>query len=524
MVSERRRTLVRVISNYCALMLMLVLGVMLVRMLIHALGTDGYGLVALLGSSVGLGQMAFRISRLALVRELGSAYHGEDRKHFINVYNTSLWLALLVGLITLGLFGVLYLVLGLFKIPAHLRFAAEMFLISRALQVFVMVVLTPTTNMYLVKERMVANNVIMVLNRLVLVLAALWVLIFGAEWSPSRAIIFFGFVSAMLEALVYVIACMLIVRSDHDLIPRPRNISFAASKELFHTGKWNILIVTAMNLHLRVDAIIMNAFFVLQGNAIFGVAVNAVSLSRRFSAGMTSGLDAVAARLSTTKGDNAVRRLLQQSTRFHALTTFPAAMAIFILAMPMLDLWVGDRIENPAQTLPPIANITRVLMLGTVIRAISDSWVRVLYGAGKIHRIGWTIMFGGLLNPLLAVALIFLLPEPYNLTGPAWSYTGIFFFLNGIVVPRIVTREYQMPLHAIFTPAWRPLLATALAAIPLIVADFYITHYTLTAFLIAGAGFGALYTVLAWCIILTSDERGQFQRAVMSRLRPAPAR
>ncbi len=48
MGSETRRNLLRVATNYIRLLLNLTLGILLVRLLLRGVGTDGFGLIGLL--------------------------------------------------------------------------------------------------------------------------------------------------------------------------------------------------------------------------------------------------------------------------------------------------------------------------------------------------------------------------------------------------------------------------------------------------------------------------------------------
>src|SRR5690606_17468115 len=132
----------------------------------------------------------------------------------------------------------------------------------------------------------------------------------------------------------------------------------------------------------------------------------------------------VAARLTTRERDGAVQKLMFHTSRLQGLCIVPATAILIILAEPILSLWVGGRLDDPSSELANMtATLVRILAVGTMFLAASESITNILYGAGYIHRYAPYLLAGGVANPILSVVLLVLLPEPLKYIGPACVFS-----------------------------------------------------------------------------------------------------
>ena len=99
MPSEARRGLSRVTTNYARLLATMAIGLVVVPLQLAWVGTEGYGLIALLASSIGIGGMLQDTMRHSMVRELGAAWH-TDKAAFARVYATSFWISGAIAVIS----------------------------------------------------------------------------------------------------------------------------------------------------------------------------------------------------------------------------------------------------------------------------------------------------------------------------------------------------------------------------------------------------------------------------------------
>lgn len=525
MSSEARRSLVRIASNYLRLLLTLSLGLILIPLLL-GMGKDAFGLITVLGSTVGIASLFQEVVRRGMIRELAAAYHGRDDQAFIHTYNGAMAIALVAGVLAVGIFALIYLFLTwLLRVPEELIPAARGFVVAKAMQSCCVLVLAAPFNMYIVSERMIVYNVLLVMERASYLIAAVLLLTLGLMADPARGVVVYGFVGAGLASLTYLGAAVGMVVIDRRTLPKFWRTNRSAIRAVLNVGAWNAGVVTAMNLHLRMDQFIMNRAYGTLGNAVFGISMQMASYVRMVATGITEGLDAVAARVASRSEEAGVRSLIHQSTRLHGFVTFPAGIALVLLAEPLLSLWIGSRLENADEELPLLVMILQVLAVGIMARSISDGWISVLYGAGHVRRYAPLILMGGTLNPVLAVLLLWLLPEPLRWAGPAAAFSFLMVVLHLGVLPLIGARVLDVSVGRFLMPLVRP-LACALLSSPIVIAPvLWLPAWNLLWLAGVIGTYGLAHLAMGLLLVLSADERDRLRDLLRRRAgrKQAPA-
>lgn len=533
MASEVRRGAVRVLTNYTRLLFTVVLGLALTPVLLYGVGTEFYGLWVVIASAVGIGEMFRDIVRLCMNRELSAALHSGDRGEFPRVYSSAFVLSAAAAGLALGVFALLAAFAPLLKIPDDLLGPARFFIACKAASAALWVLLTPTLNMNIVTERMGWHNLWLVLDRASQIAAAGFVFfvagmaVGGADGpdmgAASRAFVWFGAIAAALSICIACAAAGTVARLHGGLRPRIGLADRATVGSLVRTSAWNAATVTAMNLHTRVDHLIMNLAFGLVGNAVFGVASQLAAYVRMLTVGMTEGLDAVTARFSTTKSPEAMRSLLRHSTRMHAAVAIPSSVMVIVLAEPALTLWVGRHIEDPGALIPAAVALTRWLIVGFAIRAISECWTRVAYGAGHVSKYAWWVLLGGVSNPVLAVVFLLTLPggdalDGWRFESPALAFAAAMAIFHMGVLPVVCARAMSVSVSALLGPIVAPAVVSLLALPGLLWLRASVDEWTLPTLAFAMLLYGGAVAALTWLIVLDAEERRLFINAGRRRL------
>jgi O-antigen/teichoic acid export membrane protein len=523
MSSEIRRGIARILSNYMRLLATFAIGLILTPLLVDALKEDAFGMIGLLGSAVGLTAMLRDVVQRSMVRELAAAWHSGDPLEFHRTFCAGYVLSAAAAFLTAILFALLWLVIPYFKMPPQLVPGVQIFVLANAGMVFFVIALSPHFNMYLITERMIAYNVWRVVERLCYLLPAIWLAFVARPQSPATGLAWYGIGASILGALQMITAAALIRSMGAPLWPSLQGVQRRHYRSFLEIGGWNTGVVVAMNGHARVDMLIMNIFGPI-GNLMFGLGLQVTSYMRMLTTGITTGLDAVAARLSAQQDHGALKRLMHHATRLHGLMTFPAVAFLMLISDPFLRLWVGPTLEDPQTTIPRVVMLIQVLILGVAIFAISDCWIFILYGAGHIRRYAPLIMAGGVMNPILAGLLIWLLPPSLEYTGPAIALSTIFFLVHFIAVPAVGAPALGLRLRDLYMPLLPPLLCAVLAAPILLAGRWWITQWSWTHFLLVSLVYGAVYFLLSSLLVLMPSERHRVWVALMRRIgmhRPA---
>lgn len=539
MPTEARRGIVRIQCNYARLFSTLLLGVAVIPLTLAWLGDDAYGLIAFLGANMGLANLFRQIMQQSLVRELAAAYHGGDAA-MSRFYPAICRIALIAATLTFAAFLTMACLLDLFTIPDSFRTVAFWFLVAQGAQSAYMVILSPVLNMYQVAERFVGFSVWFVGVRSTSIISIIVLGYILRINDPTAGLLAYAILSSTLAILAYTAAAGYMIVRDRRLMPTMRRPEDGSVRHVMGTFSWNSGVQVAMNLHEQIPPFMLNIFFGTTANAAWGLGFQLVAYIRMVTTGMQFGSDAVSARLASGADQDAARsslqRLLAQQTRLTALVSLPAAFGVLLYAFPILHIWVGARLKDYEGVMGMAVWIARVLSLALAARAVSDTWLLVLYGAGYVRRYAPLIMLGGLIAPVLTVILMFTLPTELRFIGPAIGFTTAFFGLHLFGIPFITARCLDISATRLLLSLVRPLLVTAAAAgagIAVLAFNARLGDLSLFSTPTRAAGdaidpvlmmtsigvFGLVYAPLAFLFILGPGERNRLINAARRVLR-----
>ena len=543
-MSEARRGVKRIAANYGRLASTLLIGLVLVKVQFMWVGSEGFGLLVAIGASVGLAAMLQDVMRQSMIRELGVVWHAAEApdapgiavEHFRRVYASSFILCGLVALLTAGVFTAFFFLLkeGIWpfhEIPDDFRIGGLWILTCEGISIFTLVLLSPAYNMYIVTERFFESNLYFTLKRVTYLISAVVLFLALGTNQIELSLKLYGVCAAGMALLLLLFAVVRIMFIDARLRPNLMSADGSALREILGTFGWNSTVVTAMNLHERIGAWIMLGVFGLQGSAIFGLALRLVSYVRMGTLGMTFGLDAVSARLVSTRESDTLQAIAKHSTRLHGYVAIPCAITIFFLAEPLLRLWVGGELEHEnANFIPATVVLVRIMVIGLMSRAIADGWMKLLYGAGHIKRYAPLILAGGIANPVLAFVLIYTLPDSTealsgtihwteNWTGPAWGFGLAFLVVHLLLLPAIAAPRFGTTWLRLLGLLGRPLLISLVASLIYLVVLLWSGPAPWPILLGACLGFAVIYGLLGFMFGLEAPERQRGIRLAKSLLK-----
>ena len=518
--SEQRKGVHRISTNYGRLIATMAMGIATVPLQIKWLGMDGFGLLGLVASTVGIGRMLQDMTRSSMVRELGAAWHKRDNGKFKESYAAAFKVSIVVSLLTALLFGIIIAILPLLQIKEEWVRPAQWITGCEGLATCLVVLFAPTINMLIVREQFFWHNAWTVAKRSAFLIATIIPFLVLQIDDTQQGLFIFGTILLIVNAASTVLLVGSSIIKDRQLIPTIMGSSPEAIKKVAGTFGWNSSVVLAVNMQERGAAFIMNIFFGLWGNAVFSLALRLVSYIRMATLGLTFGLDSVSARLSSDEDKSSLQSMFKHSTRMLSFIAFPAMVVVFVMAEPLLRVWVGRSIENPAELLPPSELLVKIMVLGLTCRAISDGWMKLFYGAGFIRKYAPYVLAGGLFNPILSIIFILSLPDSWNFTGAAIAYSFVFLVVHMIIMPKVTAREVNLSFLSILTPILRPLLIS-IGLIPLLFVGYYFTDTGLlhwTNLILSIVLYGIAYCFASWCFILSKQERASVVRIVFQSL------
>ena len=512
--SEKQKGIYRIATNYGRLIATMAMGIATVPLQIKWLGMEGFGLIGLIGSTIGIGGMLQDMMRSSMVRELGDAWHRRSDGKFQDCYAASFHVCSYVTVLTAVVFTSIIFILPFFDIPEEWVSSAQWITACSGLSTCLIVFLAPTINMLIVREYFFWHNFWTIARRSAFLIATIIPFLLLNVTDIPKGLKMFGFIVLIVNIVSTIALLIGFVAFDPRMLPTFKGSTREAMKKVAGTFGWNSGVVGAMNLHERVANFIMNYYFGLWGNAVFSLSLRLVSYIRMASLGLTFGLDSVSARLSSTEDHSTLQSMFKHSTRMLGFVAFPAMVIVFVFAEPLLRMWVGRSIVNPTDVLPATELLVRIMVIGLACRAVSDGWMKLFYGAGHIRKYAPYVFAGGLFNPILSILLILVLPKSVSFTGAAIAYSVVFFVVHMIIMPQVTANDVGLTLGKILKPAVRPLVISVAVSPALFVAGYFLKSDLInwTGVLVGVSTYGITYAIASWWFLLSRSERKKVNR------------
>ena len=275
------------------------------------------------------------------------------------------------------------------------------------------------------------------------------------------------------------------------LRPKPSLVSREEVRGIFGLIGWNSAGIAGTQLHQRLNVLISNVWLGLVPGMLFSLAGQLAAYIEQLTMGLVVGLDGMAAKFRKGGDRKDLRSMLSRQMLLQACLIFPATAMVLLSADELISLWIGDRLSNPEASIPVIALICKFLAVGIAMRSLTESWMKVLNGIGKVSRYSPFVLAGGLINPVVIGLIAIFLPTRMDFLAPAFSFVAIMAIVHLVVISRITSKAVEVPILELIRPCWIPLLATVGGVLTyLSIPDQLTIPYLPLSLRIAGFGFG----------------------------------
>jgi hypothetical protein len=507
----------RVLFNLCRMMFGLLLGLWLVRLLL-VFGADAAATILLLGTGIGLSAITQQLLEMSLTPILGLAYQSNDQRRMDSGYSSAFVASLIVGVLSLVLFGILGALVHKLDVPPELLWGARWFILAKALQTVVAVLLAPHTTMYLIQGRMRAYNLNQLSERIGEVVSALAILAIGTT-DPGTCVATFGVATSAWRAGYLIVASMVCPIGARISL---RSLSDATSEEtrrVLTAVRENLLIVIANTSYLRLDQICVNLAGGLQANLVFSIASQLVAYIRLLTHGQAIGLEAASAKIFTQNANqpSALIPLVRVSSRHQAILVLPAVFLLGLLAEPIVEVWLGARLNEIHYSTAVLVDVLRLLLLGITLRALTEGWMRIFNGTGHVRFYARASLWGACLNTLIVPIAILASPGELAVYVAAAVFAAIHVLVHVVWIPLALCRLTGTLRSELMSPLLRPLVV-AVACLPCLLLGDLFNQWNLFSLSLVTACYLTTYAAGTLFFSLTKPERAALLGS-MSRLR-----
>ena len=501
----------RVSTNYFKMIVTFALGIYLVRLLLE-FGSGVYAAVVLIGSSIGIAAILKEMVRGATIPELGISYHEKNGQSFPSTYASAVLLAGVAAVFSIVVLGGFYYFLEKFNVANELFRSTQILILTRMVTTFVSITVSPITNMLPITGRMATLNFWLATERIAEVGSALAVSLFLYDAPGDQQLYWFAVISMVAMSAVSIGAAIHAIGSNRQFIPDFRNVSGGRLAKVFHSIGWNGAAVVSVNLYIRFDIFAVNLLFGIGPTVIFGIASLLASYTRQVTMGLITGLDAVIAKKAAGKDENARLGVLSINAKIfqlQSLALFSAALVLFFHAEFLIHIWVAERLDDPITAIPQIALVFSFLMIGMIARGLSEGWMSVLAGSGKIKEYGLPIMIGAMLNPIFVIGAYYALPENQSFIAVAIIFMVLNIVFHTILLPVIAAKHLNSSIIELYKPGIFPLISALFCAGVLIIVHSYLDTEQLrlvSTLLVVGAIMGGMFFKILYRFFLNEQD------------------
>ena len=403
------RTVARNISTrYVSIVVEMVIGLLLLPFNLKHLGEANYGLWVLLGSVT----MHFSLLELgtgsAMVKFVAQ-YRALRQGRAINEIASSMFVVFgIIGVAAYALLAALALNLEhLFTISASQAAIGQWVLLIIGVHVtanFPFSVYGGVTGGF---QRYDINNRVAVVTSLVAALVNVAVVLAGGSLLALVA----GTTAVRLSA--YVVYAANAHRVFPDLRVRPSLFSRARVREVMGFSAYTTGIDWANKLNYQLDQVIIGAFLGPVAVAVWAPAERIVSGIQRLTNQVNGVLFPLMVDSDATRQQDRLQQILIQGTRFSLIAVLPLSAAVFVLAEPLIRVWLGTNADQMAAAIP----VLQILTVAVSIRVGNATGTTLLKGTGKHRLLAGVNLATGVVNVALSAALI----GRFGLNGVAWG-------------------------------------------------------------------------------------------------------
>lgn len=382
-----------VLSSYANTAVVALVALVTTPILARGLGAEGFGIWVLVASfALYLELLEFGFGKAAPKFVAEFAARGDDRGVRATIA-TSFWILAALAAVAAVVGAVLTAVFpSLFGVSPELAGASQV-LIAIVLADLVVSIPSDTfggalmglQRFYLVNATLIA----------VLVAQAVgWIVVLGS----GGGLVELGIVTVALSLAGQLARYLLARRHVPGASVAPRLVERALARRFGALSLWFFLLDASKVMLIRVDTLVVGLVVGVAGAGVYAVGQRLTLALEQLVEPMTRMFFPHSSTLAADADAEGLRRSLVAGTRMTLAVAVPIALALALLAGPLLELWLGSGFEDAAA-------VVALLSAAAAVAALTRTGLLMLQGAGHVRVPALFTGAEALLNLGLSIAL-----------------------------------------------------------------------------------------------------------------------
>ena len=494
-------------TRYLAIAVELLLGLVMLPFNLRHLGQEAYGLWMLVGSVT----IHFSVLDMgygsAIVKFVAQYRAHRDAKALNEIASTMFFLFAAIGVAAyLVVVGLAFNLDHIFRITAQQAHTAQWILLIIGLNVACNFPFSVYGGVIDGFQRYDRNNIVAIGSAVTVAVANAAVLRAGYGLIPLVA------ATTTVRILTYFVYRMNAFHVYPPLRIRAAYVRRSRLREITGFSVYSSIIDWENKLNYELDEVVIGAFLGSAPVAIWAVADRIISGTQRLTNQVNGVLFPFIVDSDTTNQNARLKRLLLEGTRLSLATVVPIAMALMILADPLVRAWVGPKMMDSAP-------IVQLLAIVVALRVGNATGTTLLKGAGRVRYLAFANIATGLVN----LAMSALLVKSFGLVGVAVGTLVPVALSTMFVLFPAACRRVEVPLgHALRFSVW-PAIWPAVVAGLCLQGVRLIVPINATLLAVSGeAGAAAIVYFALFAIAIGRRDRTEYVSKVMLLLGRAP--
>lgn len=405
------KVLLNTIILYFKIIVTTLVSLVSVPMIIHSLGTSDYGLYNLIAGVITMLSFLNASMSVSTQRYISVALGENNQTRFNNIYNSSIVLHLLLGLLIVILFEIagLYIFEGKLNIDPDRITVAKFVYQCLVVSTFFTIISVPFGAVLNAKENMLAITIVDIIDSFLKLFVAIY--LSWCSFDKLSAYAFLMMLISVFTALFYWtyvrIAC-----KDFTLNIF-RYFSKTTFREILGFTSWNTFGSVAIIGRNQGTAIVLNLFYGTIANAAYGISNQINSVLNTFSSTFQRAINPQIMQSEGMGNRDRLIRISFLSSKMSVLVLCVFAIPLIIEMEYVLELWLT---EIPEYTIA----LCRLVLILSVLVQFSPGLMSAIQATGKIRN--YQLIMSAII--LLNVPLIY---SAFKLGLPI--YTSILIFI-----------------------------------------------------------------------------------------------
>lgn len=340
-MTPQKRIIVNTAAQHIRSVFNIILSLYSTRLILQALGQNDFGIYSLVAGVVSMLSFLTNTMVVTTQRQL-SFYHGRGdmndvRRMFSNSLLLHIIIAAIIGLVLTAIHPLLFN--GFLVIEASRVSTASTVYFLVILSLLISFFVTPYRALFIAHENIVYISVVDILDAIIKVFAALWLLHCPFDQLIAYAWIIVGIVAFNWLAMVLWAQTHF---QESTLIPHKKDINHQSLKELTNFAGWTLYSQICIVGRVQGMAILLNRFFGTTVNAAYGISQQVFGAIYFISSSVTN---AISPQLIAAEGNGDRKHMLH----FAEMLSKYAFLLLAIVSIPLifemhnvLQLWLGN--------------------------------------------------------------------------------------------------------------------------------------------------------------------------------------